>query len=69
VPDLLTTTARQVRIDRKDSIVHELARAWTDWTFGRSYRTRCGQIYAAVADAAILTTRPVNCGPCQRGGR
>jgi hypothetical protein len=66
--DQLTETARHVRLDYKDSTVHELARRWTDRRIGAMYRTRCDHVFTK-AEGAILTTRPANCGPCLRGGR
>jgi hypothetical protein len=38
--DELDRTARQVRVDRKHSTVHELVGAWTDRQVGRTYKTR-----------------------------
>ena len=66
--DALTAAAQQVRIDREDSTVHELARRWTDRRIGASYRTRCDHVMTK-AEGAILTTREATCGPCMRGGR
>jgi hypothetical protein len=66
--DELDRTARQVRVDRKDSTVHEVVRAWTDRQVGRTYRTRCEHVMTR-AEGAILTTRGSDCVPCWRGGR
>jgi Arc/MetJ family transcription regulator len=65
--DQLTAAARQVRLDRKDSVVHELVRRWVDWQVGASYKTRCDHVLTK-AEGAILTTREATCGPCLRGG-
>lgn len=68
MPDQLTETAQQVRLDYKDSTVHQLARRWADQRIGASYRTRCNHVFTK-AEGAILTTREANCGPCLRGRR
>jgi hypothetical protein len=57
--DELDRTARQVRVDRKHSTVHELVGAWTDRQVGRTYKTRCNHVPPARQ----------HCGPCLRGGR
>jgi hypothetical protein len=66
--DELDRTARQVRVDRKHSTVHEVVRAWTDRQVGRTYKTRCAHVMTG-QEGAVLTTRKANCGPCLRGGR
>jgi hypothetical protein len=68
VTDALDRTARQVRVDRKHSTVHEVVRAWTDRQVGRSYKTRCNHVMTG-QEGAVLTTREATCGPCLRGGR
>lgn len=68
-PDQLELTARQVRLDgRDDTPVHAVAATWSDPWIGVTYRTVCCRVMAKEGDGAILTTRPVNCGPCMRGG-
>lgn len=68
MPDVLDTTATQVRLgDRDDSTVHELAATWVDPWVGRTYRTRCCHVMTR-DEGALLTTRGSDCVPCWRGG-
>jgi hypothetical protein len=60
--DEIFRTARQVRLPGWDTI-HDLA-GTTTTTEGRIRRTGCGE--TAPAHLAVLTTRPANCGKCDR---
>ena len=65
--DELDRTARQVRIDRAGSTVHDVHDSFLDPS-GMAYLTRCDYVMTK-AEGAILTTREATCGPCLRGGR
>ena len=65
--DELDRTARQVRLDRQDSTVHDVHASFLDPS-GMAYLTCCDRVLVA-ADGAILTTRGSTCGRCLRGAQ